>query len=140
LAAVRRILVATDRSESADRAVAWAAEMAARYDAELVLLQVLLPDAVASSAAAGAELEQLAQSIDGRARAKVVVDADPAGAIVKAGESERVDVIVVGNIGMSGRRTFLLANVPNRVSHIARCTVVIVNTAEQPRRRFGRRR
>ena len=32
--AVPRILVATDRSPSADRAVEWAAEMAERYDAE----------------------------------------------------------------------------------------------------------
>jgi predicted unusual protein kinase regulating ubiquinone biosynthesis (AarF/ABC1/UbiB family) len=39
-----------------------------------------------------------------------------------------VDVLVVGNAGMSGRKEFLLGNVPNRVSHAARCTVVIVNT------------
>ena len=39
-------------------------------------------------------------------------------------------MLVVGNVGMSGRREFLLGNVPNRVSHNARCTVVIVNTAE----------
>ena len=32
---------------------------------------------------------------------------------------------------MSGRREFLLGNVPNRISHNARCTVVIVNTAER---------
>ena len=37
---------------------------------------------------------------------------------------------------MSGRREFLLGNVPNRVSHNARCTVVIVNTTgEQKKKR-----
>ena len=41
---------------------------------------------------------------------------------------EHADVLVVGNVGMGGRREFLLGNVPNRVSHNARCTVVIVNT------------
>jgi predicted unusual protein kinase regulating ubiquinone biosynthesis (AarF/ABC1/UbiB family) len=30
---------------------------------------------------------------------------------------------------MSGRKEFLLGNVPNRISHNARCTVIIVNTA-----------
>jgi len=30
---------------------------------------------------------------------------------------------------MGGRKEFLLGNVPNRISHSARCTVVIVNTA-----------
>ena len=43
-------------------------------------------------------------------------------------------MLVVGNVGMSGRREFLLGNIPNRVSHNARCTVVIVNTAEEPKR------
>jgi ubiquinone biosynthesis protein len=38
-------------------------------------------------------------------------------------------VVVVGNLGMGGRKQFLLGNVPNRISHNARCTVVIVNTA-----------
>src|SRR5262249_4417195 len=39
-----------------------------------------------------------------------------------------VDVLVVGNSGMQGRTQFLLDNVPNRISHNARCTVIIVNT------------
>jgi len=55
-----------------------------------------------------------------------------------------VDVVVVGNVGMSGRKEFLLGNVPNRVSHGTRRTVVIVNTMQrveeqaQKRRRFFR--
>src|SRR5205823_10214495 len=36
--------------------------------------------------------------------------------------------VVVGNVGMAGRREFLLGNVPNRISHNAQCTVIIVNT------------
>ena len=35
---------------------------------------------------------------------------------------------MVGNAGMAGRKEFLLGNVPNRISHNARCTVIIVNT------------
>ena len=53
---------------------------------------------------------------------------DPAEAIVDAARREHADVIVVGSVGMSGRREFLLRNVPNRVSHNAPCTVVIVQT------------
>ena len=60
---------------------------------------------------------------------------DPSAAIVAAAEAEKADVLVVGNLGMSGRKEFLLGNVPNRVSHNARCTVVIVNTAEEPKQR-----
>jgi predicted unusual protein kinase regulating ubiquinone biosynthesis (AarF/ABC1/UbiB family)/nucleotide-binding universal stress UspA family protein len=137
---VKRIMVATDRSESAGRAVDWAADMAGRFGAELVLLQVLVPEHVPGTEAGAAEatrasyaaqdLAALAESLAGpRGQAKVVVDADPARAIVEAAEREHVDVLVVGNIGMSGRKEFLLGNVPNRVSHNARCTVIIVNTA-----------
>src|SRR5207248_11225580 len=54
---------------------------------------------------------------------------DPARAIVEAAHAESVDTVVVGNLGMAGRKEFLLGNVPNRVSHNARCTVIIVNTA-----------
>jgi nucleotide-binding universal stress UspA family protein len=59
---------------------------------------------------------------------------------VAAAEAERVDVLVVGNLGMSGRREFLLGNIPNRVSHNARCTVVIVNTADGGRSKLPWRR
>ena len=40
-------------------------------------------------------------------------------------------MLVLGNAGMAGRKQFLLGNVPNRVTHNARCTVVIVNTTDE---------
>jgi ubiquinone biosynthesis protein len=137
---VKRIMVATDRSESAGRAVDWAAAMADRYGAELLLLQVVVPQTAPGTQAGAAEatragsaaeeLARLAQDIAGsRGKSRVVVDDDPARAIVRAAEQDAVDVVVVGNVGMAGRREFLLGNVPNRVSHNARCTVIIVNTA-----------
>ena len=128
VAEVRRILVATDRSASADLAVEWAAEMASRYGAELLVLRVLGPDGPAVGSAEADLREHAAQVAGERGRARVVADSDPSAAIVRAAEEEGVDVVVVGNVGMSGRREFLLGNVPNRVSHNARCTVVIVNT------------
>ncbi|MGH2652396.1 MAG: AarF/UbiB family protein, partial [Actinomycetota bacterium] len=81
--------------------------------------------------AAERELGLLVEEVGrGRGEARVLVDADPATAIVRTAEQLEVDVIVVGNAGMAGRRQFLLANVPNRVSHMARCNVVIVNTTD----------
>jgi len=136
---VKRILVATDQSATAGRAVDWAAQMADRYGAELLLLQVLVPELdegtetgvpqAASAREAEDGLVKLAERLAGeRGRALVVVDPDPAMAIVNTSEEEDVDVVVVGNLGMSGRKEFLLGNVPNRVSHNARRTVIIVNT------------
>ena len=128
---VRRVLVATDRSETATQAESWAAEMANRYEAELVLLQVVVPPS-RPSAAMTEDLTRHAQELCGeRGKGTVVVGDDPGKAIIDAAETEDVDVVVVGNVGMSGRKEFLLGNVPNRVSHGTRRTVVIVNTAQR---------
>ena len=125
--AIERIVVASDRSETATRAVVWAAEMAKRYEAELTVVQVFVPGPPPPGAET--ELAVYAEQIAGPgARARVGAGEDPGDAIVAAAEAADADVLVVGNLGMSGRREFLLGNVPNRVSHNARCTVVIVNT------------
>ena len=121
MTSVRKILVATDRSDTAEEAVAFAEEMAERYGAELIVLQVLVPDA-ARRGEPGTER-------GGSGRTRVVVHADPAKAIVEAATEEGVDVVVVGNVGMSSRTRFLVGNVPNTVSHAAPCTVVLVNTS-----------
>ncbi len=136
---VRRVMVGTDRSETADRAVRWAAGFADRFEADLYVVQVVLPEHPADTeygaaertraGAAADDLQHYARELAGdRGHAKVVVDDDPAMAIVQATEDEGIDVLVVGNAGMAGRKEFLLGNVPNRISHNARCTVVIVNT------------
>jgi nucleotide-binding universal stress UspA family protein len=126
--AVRRVLVATDRSETAERAVRFAAEMASRYEAELVVLRVLVGTEVPRAEAAE-ELDAYVAGLEGEQKRSAVVTAeDPAEAIVEAARREQADVLVVGSVGMSGRREFLLRNVPNRVSHNAPCTVVIVQT------------
>ena len=137
--AIRRVMVGTDRSETADRAVHWAAGFADRYDAELFVVQVVVPQYPSATEfgaaeqtrvdAANNDLALFARQVVGeRGHALVVIDVDPALAIVRAAEQEAIDVLVVGNFGMAGRKEFLLGNVPNRISHNARCTVIIVNT------------
>ncbi|HEX9259420.1 MAG TPA: AarF/UbiB family protein [Acidimicrobiales bacterium] len=161
-----KVIVGTDRSPSAAIATSWAADLARRFDAELVLVQILPNEAVAAdldhetarpgvaserqedrgrrqvdehgvSCAATSVLSSCAASLDEEAhrllgphaRGQVIVGDDPAAELVRAAERENADVVVVGNVGMAGRTQFLLANVPNRVSHLARCTVIIVNSA-----------
>ncbi|HYJ60011.1 MAG TPA: AarF/UbiB family protein [Actinomycetota bacterium] len=138
---VQRVMVGTDRSETAERAVGWAAAFAERYGAELHIVQIVIPAARADTEfgaadatkarAAADDLQTYATTVAGeRGRAHVVIDEDPAMAIVQATEDHAIDVLVVGNAGMAGRKEFLLGNVPNRISHNARCTVIIVNTTD----------
>lgn len=140
---VRRVAVATDRSETADRAVEWAAALAMGIGAELLIIQVVPPGPPGTTEAGAAaatrvhgsssDLARIAIELAGvRGKAKVVVSADAATAIVQAADEARADVLVVGNAGMQGRTQFLLDNVPNRISHSARCTVIIVNTGSVP--------
>ena len=133
---MKRILVATDRSDTATRAVEWAAEMSDKYAAELLVLQVVAPEHLtaqedgSATQPAADDLAAFARKVCGeRGRPLLVYDSDPADAIVRVCQQERVDLVVVGNVGMRDRTEFLLGSVPNRVSHNARCSVVIVNTA-----------
>jgi nucleotide-binding universal stress UspA family protein len=56
------------------------------------------------------------------------VEGEPAEAILNAAEETGADLIVVGNKGMTGTRRFLLGSVPNKVSHHAPSSVMIVQT------------
>jgi nucleotide-binding universal stress UspA family protein len=53
---------------------------------------------------------------------------DAADAILDVAEEQGAELIVVGNKGMTGAKRFLLGSVPNRVSHHAPCSVLIVRT------------
>jgi nucleotide-binding universal stress UspA family protein len=53
---------------------------------------------------------------------------DPADAILDVAEEREADLIVVGNKGMTGAKRILLGSVPNKVSHHAPCSVLIIRT------------
>jgi nucleotide-binding universal stress UspA family protein len=55
-------------------------------------------------------------------------EGDPADAILDVAEERDADLIVVGNKGMTGAKRFLLGSVPNKVSHHAPCSVLIIRT------------
>src|ERR671938_656524 len=94
LPAVRKILVGTDRSETATRAVRWAADMARRYEAELVVTQsVRDPGERAETERALAEYA--AEVVGDGARVIVREGIDPARQMVELAKEEAIDVIVV---------------------------------------------
>jgi ubiquinone biosynthesis protein len=129
---LKRIMATTDGSDRAYRAVSFASGLAEKYGAVLSLIHIRAdggdaPDAVRKQA------EQ--------ARAELVVLADerPAEAICRYAEEADIDAIVLGNYGMSERKQFLMSNVPNRVSHNAPCSVIIVDTRDEAWKRRSKR-
>jgi nucleotide-binding universal stress UspA family protein len=133
-----RILVGTDGSESATRAVAKAVELARRDGAELIVVHAH-PDpnvgyALASDVSPTLErVKAIMNEIETKLAADinvrtVVRQGDAASVLLDVAEEEKAGLIVVGNKGMTGTRRFLVGSVPNRVSHHAECDVLVVHT------------
>ncbi len=139
------IVVGTDGSATASKAVISSAEVAKALGAKLhivsayhpvaahtpqgrgpegtewdvgpdVLVEGVLTEASAAVASFGVELETHA------------VRGDAAEALIEIAQEIDAELIVVGSKGMTGARRFLLGGVPNKVSHHAHCSVLIVRT------------
>jgi nucleotide-binding universal stress UspA family protein len=66
-----------------------------------------------------------------------ICQGDPADKIIDTADEEKVDLIVVGNKGMTGARRFLLGSVPQKVMQFANCDVLITRTTTQPLAEIG---
>jgi nucleotide-binding universal stress UspA family protein len=117
-----RIVVGTDLSTTAKIATDRAAILAKKLGAKLHLVH-------AGSDPDGA-VEKLAKEYGAEA---VVAEGNPADVLVTQTETLKADLLVVGSVGMSGARRFLLGSVPNKVSHHAATDLLIVKTDPPPR-------
>ena len=117
----RRILVGTDGSSTAARAVARAAEVAGATGATLTVMTA------GSGARAQRVVDGAIQGLGDVAVEAKVREGDPATALVDEA-AQGYDLLVVGNKGMTGIGRFLLGSVPNKVSHHTPCPLLIVHT------------
>jgi nucleotide-binding universal stress UspA family protein len=144
----KSIVVGTDGSDTATQAVRQAVDLARDVGAKIELVSAYEP--VSSQRLSGERLEapeDLQWTINPRedvdstleqaaatardAGVEVTIYArqgDPADAILDVAEEQEADLIVVGNKGMTGAKRFLLGSVPNKVSHHAPCSVLIIRT------------
>jgi ubiquinone biosynthesis protein len=130
---LKRIIVTTDGSERAGRAVEFAGSLREKYGGQLTCVHIRMPDRPAPEADIRKQAERAGGSV-------AFLDGDkPAEAICRYADEIEADAIVIGNYGMSDRKQFLLGNVPNRVSHQAQCTVIIVDTRDAKQRKQQRR-
>lgn len=122
----RKILVALDGSEAGDEAVAEAAELAAQFRAEVMVLHVQQLVAVQGAALvepedeAWAVVDRAAARLKGEgvnARGEVYVGHNVAAAIVSAAERSGADVVVLGSRRPSEVGRLLLGSVGRQVVH-----------------------
>jgi nucleotide-binding universal stress UspA family protein len=120
-----RILVGTDGSKTAAKAVDRAVEVAKTTGASLTLLTAAPIDRGAKVVAS--EMERLSGS--GVAIDTKVIDEDAVSALIEEARDGHFDLLVMGNKGMTGvTRFFRLGSVPNKVSHHLPCSLLIVKT------------
>ena len=131
------VVVATDGSESAERAVTVALDFAARFDATVHALYVVDAGEVAESPAdVRGELEDALRAageealsfVDDRAGAvtTVVREGDPATEVIDYAESTDADLIATGTRGRHGEHAFLLGSVAEAVVRRAPMPVLTV--------------
>jgi len=142
------IVVGTDGSDTATQAVRQAVDMAKAIGAtlELVSAYAPVPEQLLRAERRNAP-EDLQWSINPRQEVEAALSdaadiareagvavntharqGDPADAILDVAEEQKADVVIVGNRGMTGAKRFLLGSVPDKVSHHAPCSVLIVRT------------
>ncbi len=153
---IKRILVAIDGSENSYRALEFALNLAEKFEASVMILNVFqIPmmvsqapgdpmstsSAISSSSSDGKfidDLKKIHEEMINKAvnDAKIVKpnveitselkEGDPALQIVETAREENFDVIVIGHKGESRMREFLLGSNSEKVAHLSECPVVIV--------------
>lgn len=142
---IRRILAPTDFGNTSPAAVRYAAELAEKFGAELVLLHVVqdlalaMPDAVMPTPVPGPDLGQLTDSAktglanliarENLARLNPRVEVrigSPAAEIVAAASDLKADLLCIGTHGRTGLAHFFLGSVAEKIVREAPCPVLTV--------------
>ena len=138
----KTILVPTDASESAQRALKMAIDMAKEFGSRIVLLHVVYtPEALGYTLSSGITVPQeeisiygseaLTAALSGIDTGNVPIEkkqkpGHPATAILEEIESGQFDLVVMGSRGYGPITGSLLGSVSQRVLNKAECPVMIV--------------
>jgi nucleotide-binding universal stress UspA family protein len=137
---LKRILVATDGSDHARKAVEYACDIASKYDAMIYIIHVI---SLPPMAYAEASFEPLKNHLDKTGKAIIdeaaklvksrgikaqtcLATGDPAQEILEHAEKNDVDMIVLGSRGAGKLEMLMLGSVSHKVCNVAECTCVTV--------------
>jgi nucleotide-binding universal stress UspA family protein len=148
---LEKVLLPTDGSETADKAVAFAARLLTNTACKVTLLSVVeepVYSAFWSDGLIAPEVlmpppEELREELDNKAEEMLKESAaplrdagievqskirfgNPASEIIQEAEEGEYDMVMVGSHGRGALGGFLLGSVSNRVAHHAKCPVLIV--------------
>jgi nucleotide-binding universal stress UspA family protein len=147
--AVKKILIATDGSDHARKAVSFGGDFASRYESSVHLIHVVqedrIPDQMEKYMEAEhiekppvkAYLQTIGKKIIEGAKAElakngvtsveaVLLTGDAPQKIIDYAKKQKIDVIVMGNRGLGRLRELFIGSVTQKVFHAAPCTCLIV--------------
>ena len=144
----RRILLATDGSSHAEKALEYARDLALRDDAQVIVVHVFEPvptyhsyqkalwgdQILARHIAAGRELANEAAQELRQAGVDVIVEVlegPPADAILRVADIRQSDLIVMGSRGQGELASLLLGSVSHRVLARAQTPVMVVRATRK---------
>ena len=138
-------MVGVDGSPFADRALNYAIDLAKKYGGKLTIVHVILRRfyAVTPSEAGVLATTVFVKEIEAEGREVIrkteefmkdqgvqyeckLLQGVPAEEIVKAAKAEKAELIVVGSKGLTMVKAFLLGSVSDKVSHYAKCPILII--------------
>jgi nucleotide-binding universal stress UspA family protein len=146
---IKSILVPTDGSSHAKKAIDYASDLAVKYNATLHLLHVIteskIPEGLdeyikvegIKDPTERVLLEKVGDAIleagQNLAKEKGVKDVrpsvligDPAGRIIEFAKDNGVDAIIMGSRGLGGIKSLFLGSVSSKVCNLADCTCMTV--------------
>ncbi|MEE9611416.1 MAG: universal stress protein [Desulfatiglandales bacterium] len=146
---IKKILVATDGSGHAKKAIEFATDIALQYDATICILHVVSKIEIPEEFLRYVEVEgfeetpqsvylqKIGDEIIGAAEKAIskksvrevqtaLVQGDPAEKILEFARDQGVDMIVLGSRGLGRIKELLLGSVSSKVCHLAECTCVTV--------------
>jgi nucleotide-binding universal stress UspA family protein len=153
---MRCIVAATDGSEAADRTTDFAADLASKFAADLVLIHVISASMPAPAVAGGAPIAaglRAPMRVENTSLSEVLTDAakdiltkakgraeargaarvhtetragEPTEMILAVAKERGADAIVLGKRGHGRLAGLLLGSISQKVVALARCTVIVV--------------
>jgi nucleotide-binding universal stress UspA family protein len=133
---IRTILYATDFSSHSNQAYFHAVALAEAYGATLIVAHVYTPEATGAKDEARrqqqSQLEQIRPVNPNIPVRHILLEGDPADAIIGLAADSRIDIIVMGTHGRTGLDRILMGSVAERVLRGAHCSVLVVKMPKAP--------
>ncbi|MBI2183518.1 MAG: universal stress protein [Thaumarchaeota archaeon] len=137
-----KILVGLDGSPYSDKALIYALEIAKRFSSKITVMYIVVrplhlygDEGVVLAEPSDKRLEEEGEKILKKAKEQasnegveidsLMTSGDPSEELLKASRQD-YDLVVLGSRGLSRVKAFLLGSVSSRVSHYAKCPVLIV--------------